>query len=101
MNDMTLSEKHSIGSTEELLAYSLVMETEAVERVTDLADQMETHHNHEVADLFRKLAEIEGNILKMSNRFRKANSCLPCWPGNSNGVVVRPRKAAHLKMRII
>ena len=64
MNDMTLSEKHSIGSTEELLAYSLVMETEAVERVTDLADQMETHHNHEVADLFRKLAEIEGKHIE-------------------------------------
>lgn len=50
----------SIGSAEELLAYSLAMETEAVERFNDLAEQMETHHNFEVADLFRKLAKIEG-----------------------------------------
>lgn len=49
-----------IASEEELLAYSLAMETEAVERFNDLADQMDTHHNYEVADLFRKLAKIEG-----------------------------------------
>lgn len=52
--------KHAIGSTEELLAYSLALEQEAVERFTDLADQMEVHYNYEVADLFRKLAVIEG-----------------------------------------
>ena len=60
----------SIGSTEELLAYSLALETEAVERFDDLADQMETHYNYEVADLFRKLARIEGlhveNVKKAS-----------------------------------
>jgi len=49
-----------IGSTEELLAYSLAMETEAVERFEVLAETMEIHHNYEVADLFRKLAKIEG-----------------------------------------
>ena len=50
----------SIASTEELMAWSLAIEKEAVERFTDLADVMEIHNNHEVADLFRKLAEIEG-----------------------------------------
>ena len=50
----------AIGSAEELLAYSLALETEAVERFNDLADQMEMHNNFEVADLFRKLARIEG-----------------------------------------
>lgn len=64
MKDKAPSNKHSIGSTEELLAYSLAMEMEAVERFTDLADQMEIHHNHEVADLFRKLAEIEGKHIE-------------------------------------
>ena len=54
------SPQRTIASAEELLAYSLAMETEAVERFNDLADQMEIHHNYEVADLFRKLAEIEG-----------------------------------------
>jgi len=60
MTDTVSDLKQTIGSTEELLAYSLAMEKEAVERFTDLADQMEVHNNHEVADLFRKLAEIEG-----------------------------------------
>jgi rubrerythrin len=50
----------SIQSAEQLMAYSLAIETEAVDRYNDLADQMETHHNYEVADLFRKLAKIEG-----------------------------------------
>jgi rubrerythrin len=57
----------TIGSTEELLAYSLAMETEAVDRFNDLAEQMETHHNYEVADMFRKLAKIEGlHIINVS-----------------------------------
>jgi rubrerythrin len=60
MSDKVSDSARSIGSTEELLAYSLAIEKEAVERFTDLADQMEAHHNYEVADLFRRLAEIEG-----------------------------------------
>ena len=60
----------TIQTAEELLAYSLAMETEAVERFNDLAEQMETHHNYEVADLFHKLAKIEGlhidNVKKAS-----------------------------------
>ena len=64
MSDPVSSSKRSVGSTEELLAYSLTLEKEAVERFTDLADQMEVHHNYEVADLFRKLAEIEGIHVK-------------------------------------
>lgn len=59
-----------INSLEELLAYSLSLESEAVERFNELADQMEMHYNFEVADLFRKLAEIEGlhvdNVRKAS-----------------------------------
>ena len=60
MSDSSNGLQRSIGSTEELLAYSLALETEAVDRFNDLADQMEIHHNYEVADLFRKLAKIEG-----------------------------------------
>ncbi len=36
------------------------METEALERYLDLAEQMEVHHNPEVAALFRKMARVEG-----------------------------------------
>jgi rubrerythrin len=38
-------------------AYS--MELEAVERYTQFAEQLETHNNRDVAQLFRKLADIE------------------------------------------
>ena len=54
------SPARTIRSPEELLAYSLAMETEAVERFNNLAGQMEMHHNYEVAELFHKLARIEG-----------------------------------------
>jgi rubrerythrin len=60
MSDSNQSAVRTIRSTEELLAYSLAMEREAVERFEDLAEVMETHHNYEVAELFRKLAKIEG-----------------------------------------
>lgn len=59
MTDKPGNPKQVIASTEELLAYSLALEKEAVERFTELADQMEVHNNHEVADLFHQLAEIE------------------------------------------
>jgi rubrerythrin len=48
-----------IATLEDLLAHARDMEAEAAERYDDLADQMEVHNNHEVARLFRKLAEIE------------------------------------------
>ena len=68
MSDSTSGPQKSIGSTEELLAYSLALETEAVERFDDLADQMEMHHNYEVADLFRKLSKIEGLHIENVNK---------------------------------
>ncbi len=49
-----------IGSLPELLAHAFAIETDAVELYEGLADQMEVHHNEEVAALFRKLVEIEG-----------------------------------------
>ena len=60
MIDSGKNPARTIVSTEELLAYSMAIETEAVERYNDLADQMEMHHNYEVADLFHNLAKIEG-----------------------------------------
>jgi rubrerythrin len=47
-------------SVGEFLARARAMELEAEERYRDLADQMEVHNNPEVADLFRRLAAIEG-----------------------------------------
>jgi len=49
----------TIETIEELLAHVQVMEREAYECYLDLAEQMEVHNNHEVAELFNKLAEDE------------------------------------------
>jgi rubrerythrin len=45
---------------EDFMAGAYVMELEAAERYADFAMQMEMHNNSEVAQLFRKLAKIEG-----------------------------------------
>lgn len=50
----------TISSREILLAHAMAIESEAVERFEELADQMEVHHNPEVALFFRKMAAIEG-----------------------------------------
>ena len=44
----------------EFMRQALVMENEAAQRYTEFADAMEMHNNREVADLFRKMADIEG-----------------------------------------
>lgn len=54
-----MTKKEEIRSIGELLAHARVLETEAYECYCDLAEQMEVHHNQEVAGLFRKLAEEE------------------------------------------
>ncbi|HEX5767432.1 MAG TPA: ferritin family protein, partial [Burkholderiales bacterium] len=43
----------------DFMARAYTMELEAIERYTQFAEQLETHNNREVAQLFRKLAEIE------------------------------------------
>ncbi len=48
-----------IDSTPVLLSYAYALEVEAGERYADLAEQMETHNNPEVVELFEKLARIE------------------------------------------
>jgi rubrerythrin len=47
-------------TVEQFMAYACAMEVEATERYAELAEQMDTHHNREVAELFAKLARIEG-----------------------------------------
>jgi len=48
-----------INSVADLLAHVKAMETEAMERYQDLAEQMDVHHNSETAALFRKMADVE------------------------------------------
>jgi rubrerythrin len=47
-------------TVQEFMAYAWAMEVEAAERYDELAAQMLTHHNADVAALFAKLARIEG-----------------------------------------
>lgn len=49
-----------IADSGALLAYAYAMEAEAAERYEELADQLALHNNGDVAELFAKLAVIEG-----------------------------------------
>ena len=46
-------------TVEQFMACAYAMEVEATERYAELAEQMDTHHNREVAELFAKLARID------------------------------------------
>ena len=47
-------------TVDEFMAFAYAMEVEASDRYAELAEQMSTHHNREVSDLFARLARIEG-----------------------------------------
>jgi rubrerythrin len=47
-------------TVEDFMAYACAMEAEASERYAELADLMAAHNNRDVAELFGKLARIEG-----------------------------------------
>lgn len=49
----------AVESVQVLLAYALALELEASERYAELADQMQTHNNPTVAELFQKLSRTE------------------------------------------
>jgi rubrerythrin len=49
----------TFNSVAEFFAQALAIEVEATERYTLLADQMDVHHNKEIAAIFRKMAAIE------------------------------------------
>ena len=48
------------GAYTDFMAQAYTMEIEASQRYSEFAEQMEVHNNQEVAQLFRKLAAIEG-----------------------------------------
>lgn len=47
------------NSPAEFFAQALAIEIEASERYAEIADQMEVHNNHRIAEIFRKMAHIE------------------------------------------
>ena len=54
----------AVKSRADLMEMAYVLESEAADRYAELADQMEVHNNHEVAEVFAKMAAIEGEHAK-------------------------------------
>ena len=74
--------KKSNAAFAEFMTRAYVMEVDASERYADFADQMEVHNNLEVAQLFRKLARIEGLHAKrilQEMGWKKPPQALPEW----------------------
>ncbi len=63
-----------IESVPELLAHALRIEEDAEERYLSLAEQMETHHNNEIARLFRWFA---GHEAEHAQEIRERMACMP------------------------
>ncbi len=57
---MSDRDRNDPGSANEFMAQACALEAEAAERYAELAELMRAHHNSEVAELFGKLARIEG-----------------------------------------
>lgn len=58
--DIEIEVGRAVENESDLMDMAYVMEMEAAERYAELADQMQIHNNHDVAELFAKLAAIEG-----------------------------------------
>ena len=82
-----MTPKPVVVNAADLLAHAHAMEWEAHSRYLDLADQLEMHHNYEVAELFRKMAGVE--LLHVQKILERAgDATLPKrspwaynWPG--------------------
>jgi rubrerythrin len=65
---------------------ALLMELEAAQRYAEFADAMEIHNNLEVAEMFRKMARIEGKhaeqiMAEMGWKEMPAVAAVPAWEG--------------------
>jgi rubrerythrin len=68
---MSPKEKPPIATVADLLLHAYTIEHDAEVRYRELAEQMDAHHNAEVAELFHRLAEIEGtHAVELSNRLK-------------------------------
>jgi len=103
----------AVGTLGSLLYHAYVIEAEAEARYLELAEQMETHNNPEVAALFRQLAEYEGKHAEHIGSIRPAAPRPPLnpwdfsWMGNeapesiphqSVNYALTPRKALELSL---
>jgi rubrerythrin len=79
------------------------MELEAAQRYTEFADSMEIHNNREVAEMFRKMAKIEGKhaeqiMAEMGWKEVPAIAALPAWEG-FEGPETAPADEVHYLMQ--
>lgn len=99
---------------EEFMIQALAMELGAAERYTEFADALEQHNNHEVASLFRTMAEHEGQHARriMAEMGWREAPVLPpharSWPGRESPeatpfdevhYLMRPWHALHLALK--
>lgn len=86
---------------EALMAQALEMEREAAQRYAELADAMETHHNLEVAQMFRTMAGYEAKhaekIVQEMGGKEDPSLAGVGWPGREAPEVV-PHDAVHYLM---
>jgi len=85
------------------MSRAYTMELEAAERYTQLADQLETQDNRDVAMVFRKLAEIEAQHAKriLAEMGWPSAPALPtafAWEG-SEGPETAPADSLHRRMQ--
>jgi rubrerythrin len=71
---------------EAFMQQALLMELEAAQRYAEFADAMEIHNNLEVAEMFRKMARIEGKhaeqiMAEMGWKEMPAVAAVPAWEG--------------------
>lgn len=88
---------------DEFMAQAYAMELDAQSRYEDLADAMETHNNREVAELFRRMAAIEGKhaaqiLAEMGWQEPPAYAAAPAWEGFESAESV-PIDEVHYLMR--
>lgn len=90
-------------TVEAFMAQAVAMELDAAQRYAELADTMETHNNLEVAELFRKMAVIEGKhadqiMAEMGWSELPTHARAPAWEGHESAESV-PVEATHYLMR--
>ena len=91
------------GHYAEFMARAYTLELEATERYAQFAEQLETHNNHEVAKLFRKLSDIEAlHARRILDEMQWASMpALPpayAWEG-AEGPETAPFDAVHYLMQ--
>jgi len=91
------------NSYADFMAQAYTMELEATERYAQFAEQLDTHNNREVADLFRKLSKIEAlhakRILEEMGWPSLPSLPVPCPWGEGEGPESAPLDSLHYLMK--